>query len=188
MKSLWILLLVSSLAARSGFCTENDNAEEKSTIFSVQLGMSTDQFSSFSGYLSAKKHFTSDRAIKVGIDAWSFRLKPFYINADVSAVYLFYLKPIFPMPKGKLYFYFGIGPAFSCYYSQSTDYRRIEIGIDLPVGIEWFVFDWLSIIAEYAPPIRIGRANDTYPIVEGNYRNYLSFNLGLLNFGLLIYF
>ncbi len=187
-------------AAGSVFATDTDRGvgeylREASMQFGISGSILDLELGSFQGSISCKHHLAPGHAIRVGLNP--FIGKNFLPSLDIEyddsftiAVDAYYL--LYPKPIGNVFFYVGVGPtvAYDRTSKHDSDYSGsgLTLGINLPLGIEWFFVERISLIAEYAPGLRYYSHSFTVAGETTNDVSRLWFSISKPTVGFSVYF
>ena len=194
---------VSDLTADSTGKKEVSNSL-KNGMWAIQFAIGSNfNITNFEGMtFSLKRQFSPNSALRLGFRAsydktendTNTSINIINNSFEVNLVYMYYLNPkkefnIFGYAGGT-YIYEG-----SSRHSETSNdnYYQWQTGLLLGAGAEFFVFEQMSLFAEYSYRFLYGKSVyksvDSYnPNVYNNTYNQISLNPDYVNFGLSVYF
>ena len=140
MKNMWLLGLIILLQPLSSFAQHNDFG--LGVIIGEPTGLSW-------------KIWAGGKNALAGAAAWSLgRTDAFHLHAD----YLFHNFRLFPVSKGRLPFYYGLGVRFLFHENGE---ESTKVGVRFPLGIEYiFATSSLGIFIEIVPILDLSPGTD----------------------------
>lgn len=217
---MFIFLLVAALHFGTPvFAADATEMDEENSLtagsWALQFRITENfQLSSFQGStLSAKRHLSDGRAIRVGIslngavadvehrtinvttDSTTFESKidENYQFVQLDAQYL-----IYPSPAKKLTVFVGAGPLFELSRSEASGREQWRLnkiwsfGVSVVLGVEWFATKRISFLSEYSSALTYDIQISESTSSSSDYKNEderqaLSFSYSSVKFGLSVY-
>lgn len=222
-RAIVVLMLFGALffINAPAFAADNTDNEKQTSLvagtWSLQFRITDNfQLSSFQGAtISAKRHFSDGRALRLGISlngsvtdiekrrtdqSSDSTTSELILRVDENQQYLRFDAQylIYPSPMKKLNVFIGVGPLFELSRSEvsSSGQERINkiwsFGLTTVLGVEWFATNRISILSEYASTLTYDFQISESTYSDGKIKNEdelqtLSFSYTSVRFGLSVY-